>query len=61
MIYNCKSITLRETYKMLTTLMNKWSSSYSEQAKLMNLEMKEYFNYIRKEFASYQDVNNFNL
>jgi len=41
--------------------MNKWSSSYSEQAKLMNLEMKEYFNYIRKEFASYQDVNNFNL
>lgn len=36
--------------------MNKWSSSYNEQAILMNLEMKEYFNFIRKEFGSYQDV-----
>ncbi len=47
---------------MLKTLLHKWSISNTEQANIIYLDMKEYFNYIRKEFTTYQDVQiNINL
>jgi len=36
--------------------MNKWGDSFTKQADLMEVGMREYFKYIKKEFVSYKEV-----
>ena len=42
---------------MLCKLMNDWSDSFKKQAILIDVDLKEYFKYIKKEFVSIKDVN----
>lgn len=45
-----------DTYKMLGKIMRDWGGSYTKQAKLIDLEIREYFSFIKKEFQSFKDV-----
>ena len=44
---------------MLSKLMNDWGESEKKQSILIDVELKEYFKYIKNEFISYKDVTLF--
>lgn len=41
---------------MLSTLMNDWGESYKKQSILIDVELKEYFKYIKNEFIAFKEV-----
>lgn len=44
---------------MLTKLMNDWGQSFHKQRDLIDIELRQYFAYIKKEFVAFKDVNIF--
>jgi hypothetical protein len=42
---------------MLSKLMSDWGDSFRKQAILIDVELKEYFKYMKKEFVEMKDVN----
>jgi hypothetical protein len=42
---------------MLSKLMNDWGESEKKQSLLIDVELKEYFKYIKNEFVAFKDVN----
>ncbi len=41
---------------MLSKLMNDWGEAEKKQAVLIDVELKEYFRYIKNEFVAFKDV-----
>ncbi len=44
------------TYKMLNNLTSKWSAGYPDQVSMINLELRELFDYMRKETTAFKSV-----
>jgi hypothetical protein len=42
---------------MLGKLMTDWGDSYRNQSILIDTELKEYFKYIRNEYAAFREVD----
>jgi hypothetical protein len=42
---------------MLSKLMTDWSDSNQQQSVLIDIELKEYFKYIKNEFIALKEVN----
>ncbi|MCQ2820670.1 MAG: hypothetical protein MJ252_25675 [archaeon] len=45
-----------ESYNIMTKLMQDWSDSEKRQADLINIDLKEYFRYVKNEFISMKDL-----
>jgi len=43
---------------MLSKLMNDWGDAEKKQSILIDVELKEYFKYIKHEFIEFKEVNN---
>jgi len=41
---------------MLSKLMNDWGEAEKKQTNLIDIELKEYFKYIKNEFVAFKDV-----
>jgi hypothetical protein len=52
-----KNPTVRDTYRMLNRLMLDWGDSFKKQSVLIDLELKEYFKFIKNEFINLKEVN----
>ena len=48
--------TVLDTYRMISKLMNDWGEAERKQSILIDVELKEYFKYIKNEFVAYKDV-----
>lgn len=44
------------SYRMLTNLTNNWANCYPKQINTINLELREFFNYLRKETTTFKEV-----
>lgn len=60
-LYQCSEmgenhIDVVNSYKMLTSLTSNWSASYGKQISVINLELREFFDYIRKEMTTFKEV-----
>ena len=47
-----------ETYKQLGNLFKTWSQIIKEQNTIVNVDIREHFKFIRKNFAAYKDLGN---
>lgn len=46
-----------DTYKSLKKIIKDWGVSYIKQKDLIDSEIREYLNYIKREFISLKDVS----
>ena len=44
------------TYQMLKNLTDNWSSSYKRQIRFIDLELREFFIYVKKEVINFKDL-----
>ena len=54
--YDKKSFSMKETYKLLSNLSDNFGNIYRRQIKVFDLDMREYFQYISKEFETFKQV-----
>jgi len=61
-IYQCSDISQDmtdtiSTFKMMTNLTGNWGKIYENQSKVMNEDVREFFNYVRREMTEFKDVS----
>ena len=49
-------MTVTDTYRMLSKLMNDWGDAEKKQTVLIDRELKEYFRYIKNEFIAFKET-----
>ena len=47
---------MTDTYRMLSKLMKDWGDAERKQSILIDVELKEYFRYIKNEFVEFKEV-----
>jgi hypothetical protein len=61
-IYQCSELSQDmtdtvNTFKMMTNLTGNWGKIYETQSKVINDDMREFFNYMKKEMTGFKDVS----
>jgi hypothetical protein len=46
-----------DTYKSLKKIISDWGTSYIKQKDLIDIEFREYLNYIKREFINFKEVS----
>jgi hypothetical protein len=48
--------TVKDTYRMLSNVMDKWADAHSVMNAVIDIDMLDYFNYIKKEYSCFKEV-----
>lgn len=44
------------TYKNLSTILKTWADTYTKHSELIDVEIREYFNFMRREMVTFKEV-----
>jgi hypothetical protein len=51
--------TVTDTYKLLKKIMKEWGQTFVQQKDLIDIEIREHLNYIKRELMCFKDVGKF--
>lgn len=49
--------TVTDTYKLMKKIMKEWGGTFVQQKDLIDIEIREYLNYMKRELMCFKDVS----